>query len=57
MHTYLPILKQLAEAFQIQAPLKDLEKELIKTAYQQVQAQKTLYIIIAVMVSQARQAY
>lgn len=46
MHTYLPILKQLAEAFQIQASLKDLEKELIKTAYQQVQAQKTLYIII-----------
>lgn len=46
MHTYQPILKQLAEAFQIVSPLKDLEKELIKTAYHHVQAHKTLYIII-----------
>jgi len=46
MHTYQPILKQLAEAFQLTAPLKDLEKELMKTAYHHVQAQKTLYIII-----------
>jgi MSHA biogenesis protein MshM len=46
MHTYQPILKQLAEAFQINPPLKSIENELIKTAYQHVQAHKNLYLII-----------
>jgi len=47
MHSYVPILKQLAESMQLgTAPIKDLEKELIQGAYRHVQAQKTLYIVI-----------
>ncbi|MFY7906560.1 MAG: ExeA family protein [Burkholderiaceae bacterium] len=47
MHTYGPILKQLAESMQLgTVPMKDLEKELIQAAYRHVQAQKTLYIVI-----------
>jgi type II secretory pathway predicted ATPase ExeA len=47
MHTYQPILKQLAESMQLgTAPVKDLEKELVQAAYRHVQAQKTLYIVI-----------
>jgi MSHA biogenesis protein MshM len=46
MHTYQPILMQLAESFQVSAAKKDLEKELIQTAYRHVQANKTLYILI-----------
>src|SRR5713101_2822188 len=44
MHTYQPILKQLAESLQLNAPMKDIEKELIQAAYRHVQSQKTLYI-------------
>ena len=36
MHTYLAILKQLAESFKIQVPDKQLEKELIKTAFERI---------------------
>jgi type II secretory pathway predicted ATPase ExeA len=47
MHTYGPILKQLAESMQLGTlPSKDLEKELIQAAWRHVQAQKTLYIVI-----------
>ena len=46
LHTYQPILKQLAESLQLQAPLKDLEKELIQAAYRQVHSQRNLYIVI-----------
>ena len=41
-----PILKQLAESLQVNAPMKDLEKELVQTAYRHVQSQKILAIII-----------
>ena len=46
MHTYQPILKQLAQSLQIDVPMKDIEKELIQAAFRHVQSQKTLYIII-----------
>jgi MSHA biogenesis protein MshM len=46
LHTYLAILKQLAESFKIQAPDKQLENELIKTAFELIQQRKTLYILI-----------
>jgi MSHA biogenesis protein MshM len=46
MHTYKPILKQLAESLQLNAPMKDIETELIKAAYRQVQSQKNLYVVI-----------
>lgn len=46
LHTYQPILKQLAQSLQLDAPMKDIEKELIQAAYRHVQSQKTLYIVI-----------
>ena len=46
LHTYLNILKQLAESFQIEAPSHALEAALIKVAYQQVRDGKTLYTLI-----------
>jgi len=46
MHTYQPALKQLAESLQLQAPMKDIEKELIQAAYRHVQSQKNLYVVI-----------
>jgi len=46
MHTYQPILKLLAQSMQIDAAPKDIEKELIATAFRHVHAQKTLYIVI-----------
>lgn len=46
MHTYLNILKQLAESLQISVPIKDLEKELIQVAYNHVRERKTLYTVI-----------
>ena len=46
MHTYQPILKQLAESLQVSAAQGDIEKELVLAAYRHVQSQKTLYIVI-----------
>ncbi len=47
MHTYQPILMQLAHSLQLDTtPRKDLEKELIQVAHKHVQSQKTLYIVI-----------
>jgi type II secretory pathway predicted ATPase ExeA len=46
MHTYLNLIRQLAEAFKVEAPLKDLEKTLIQTAFNHVRARKTLYTLI-----------
>lgn len=46
MHTYQPILKQLAQSLQVNAPMNDIENALIQAAYRHVQSQKTLYIVI-----------
>lgn len=46
LHTYLNILKQLAESFKIEVPVKDLEKALIQSAYNHVRERKTLYSLI-----------
>ena len=46
LHTYLNILKQLAESFKIDVPIKDLESELIKNAFDHIRARKTLYTLI-----------
>ena len=46
MHTYLAILKQLAESFKIEVPVKSLEKELIQCAFHHIRERKTLYILI-----------
>lgn len=46
LHTYLTILKQLAESLQLSVAMKDMERELIQAAYRHVQSQKTLYIVI-----------
>ncbi len=43
MHTYLNILKQLAESLQISVPTKDVEKELTQGAYNHVRDLKTLH--------------
>ena len=46
MHTYQPILKQLAQSLQLSAAPGEIEKELVQAAYRHVQSQKTLYIVI-----------
>ncbi len=46
MHTYLNIIKQLAESFKLEEPVKDMEKELIHCAYHHIRERKTLYILI-----------
>jgi MSHA biogenesis protein MshM len=46
MHTYLHILRQLAQAMQIEAAQNELEKELIQAAFRHSQSQKILYIVI-----------
>ncbi len=46
LHTYLAIVKQLAESFKIEAPEKALEKALIQNAFDHIRDRKTLYIVI-----------
>lgn len=46
LHTYVNILKQLAESFKIEVPTKDLEKALIQSAFNHVRERKTLYVLI-----------
>lgn len=46
LHTYLNILKQLAEAFKLEVAVKDLEKEIIQAAFGHVRERKTLYTLI-----------
>lgn len=46
MHTYQPILRLLADSLQVDAPMKDLEKELVRAALRHVQSSKTLFIVI-----------
>jgi MSHA biogenesis protein MshM len=46
MHTYLNIIKQLAESLQLSAKGKDLEQALIQQAFKEVQANKTIYTVI-----------
>lgn len=46
LHTYVNILKQLAQSLKIDVPTNDLEKELILTAFHHVRERKTLYTVI-----------
>jgi len=46
LHTYLNILKQLAESFKIDVSIRDLEKSLIQSAFDHIRDRKTLYILI-----------
>ena len=46
MHTYWQILIQMAESFKIDVPEKQLEKELIKTAFEHIRQHKTLFVLI-----------
>lgn len=46
MHTYLNMLKQMADAFKIEVSLRDLEKDLIQAAFDCVRERITLYIAI-----------
>jgi MSHA biogenesis protein MshM len=46
LHTHLNIIKQLAESFKIDVPIKDLEKELIRNAFNHIRERKTLYSVI-----------
>lgn len=46
LHTYLNILKQLAESFKIDVPTKNIENELIQNAFNHIRERKTLYILI-----------
>lgn len=46
LHTYLNVLKQLAESFKLDVATKDLEKALINNAFNQIRERKTLYILI-----------
>jgi len=46
LHTYRQILRQMAESFKIDVPEKQIEKELINTAFGHIRQRKTLYIQI-----------
>lgn len=46
MHTYLNILKQLAESFKMDVSIRDLEKKLIQAAYNTIRERNTLYTLI-----------
>ncbi|MDD4976209.1 MAG: AAA family ATPase [Bacteriovorax sp.] len=46
MHTYINILKQLAESLKIDVSVRLLEKELIQVAYNYVRDNKTIYTVI-----------
>lgn len=46
LHTYLNLLAQLADALKLDAPAKQLEAQLIQTAYAHVRERKTLYLVI-----------
>lgn len=46
MHTYINILKQMAESLKIEVSLRDLEKDLIQAAFDCTRERKTLYTVI-----------
>lgn len=46
MHTYLNVLKQVADAFKLEVPLNALEKNIIHAAHREVQQRKTLFTVI-----------
>ncbi len=46
LHTYGKLIKQLALSMKIDAPEKQLEKELIQTAYKHVRDRKTVFTLI-----------
>lgn len=46
MHTYINILKQMAESFKIEVSVRHLEKDLIQAAFDCIRDRKTLYTVI-----------
>lgn len=46
LHTYVNILKQLAESFKIEVAVKELEKALIQNAFHHIRENRTLYTVI-----------
>jgi len=46
MHTYVNVLRQLLEAFKIEATMRHMERALIDAAFQHVSERKTLYTLI-----------
>lgn len=46
LHTYRNIIKLLAESMQLNAAMKDMEKEIVQAAFRHIQLNKTLYIVI-----------
>ena len=46
MHTYMNILRQLAESLKIEVATKDLEKQLVQVAYSVIRERNTLYTLI-----------
>lgn len=46
MHTYMNILKQVAESFRLDVKNNKLESDIIKSAYNLIKDRKTLYILI-----------
>jgi len=46
LHSYLQILRQLAESFRVEVGDKAIEKTLIASAYDHIKSRKTLYIVI-----------
>lgn len=46
MHTYIQLLKQLADSFKLDVKTSVLEKRLIEAAFKQASERKTLYILI-----------
>lgn len=46
LHTYRQIIAQIADAFKIDVPEKQIETTLIKTAFETIRQRKTLYILI-----------
>ena len=46
LHTYLGLLQQLAETLKLDAPARQLETQLIQTAFASIRERKTLYVLI-----------
>ena len=46
MHTYINILKQLADSLKIDVPPRTIEKDLIQVAFEHTRNQKTIFTVI-----------
>ena len=46
MHTYINLLKQLADSFKLETKTANIEKRLIESAFKNAADRKTLYIVI-----------